>query len=194
MRKQFVIWVLGLLVVALALAGCGASTSSPLSSTTPAIAGQSAAPSPAAAGGQSDLHGPPDNWEAHPPIHVHRAALAHPAGYSPAQMRHAYGFDQLAGTGAGQVIAIVDAYGSPTIQSDLNTFDTKFSLPATTVQIQYPAAKVGKADGGWALETSLDVEWAHAIAPAATILLVVSPSAGNTPLLSCVDYAAAHAS
>src|SRR5580658_6191091 len=56
-------------------------------------------------------------------------------GYSPQQMRHAYGLDQLGATGAGQIIAIVDAYGSPTIQADLNTFCAAFGMPNTIVQV-----------------------------------------------------------
>jgi len=126
-----------------------------------------------------------------PPIHVNltRAGVS----YTPAQIRHAYGFDQLAGNGAGQSIAIVDAYGSPTIQSDLNTFSAQFGLPATTITIVYPTGKPSKIDAGWALETALDVEWAHAIAPGATILLVVARSNYNRDLLPAVDYAAQHA-
>jgi subtilase family serine protease len=147
----------------------------------------------ASAQAERPVPGPPPG-EAHPPLHVHRFSATRPAGYSPAQVRHAYGFDNVAATGAGQTIAIVDAYGSPTIQSDLNTFCTQFGLPNTTVQIYYPTGTPRKADGGWALETSLDVEWAHAIAPGATILLVVAKSAQFNDLLPAVDYAAAHAS
>ena len=108
--------------------------------------------------------------------------------YSPAQIRHAYGFDQLSADGTGQTIAIVDAYGSSSIQKDLNTFDSYFKLPAATVSIYYPQGKPG-ANSGWAQETSLDVEWAHAIAPGATIVLVVAKSASFTDLLGAVDYA-----
>jgi subtilase family serine protease len=130
---------------------------------------------------------------AHPPFHVHRLSSSGPIGFAPIQIRHAYGFDQLTATGAGQTIAIVDAYGSPTIQKDLNTFCTQFHLPLTTVQIAYPTGKPSQANGGWALETSLDVEWAHAIAPGATILLVVAKTATYGNLLTAVDYAAGHA-
>jgi subtilase family serine protease len=150
---------------------------------------------PALAGGaQADrpVPGPPLG-EAHPPLHVNRNAPTRPAGYSPAQIRHAYGYDALTVTGAGQTIAIVDAYGSPTVQNDLNTFCTQFSLPKTTVKIAYPTGQPRRADGGWALETSLDVQWAHAIAPGATILLVVAKSAQFSDLLPAVDYAAANA-
>ena len=97
-------------------------------------------------------------------------AVAGPTGYSPAQLRKAYGVDQISGTGAGITIAIVDAYGSPTIQSDLNYFDTTFSLPAISISIAQPAG-TPQVVAGWAIETALDVEWAHSIAPGANILL-----------------------
>ncbi|MCL6452079.1 MAG: S53 family peptidase [Alicyclobacillus sp.] len=132
-------------------------------------------------------------WEAHPPIHIKgNATSTYQYGYQPSQIRTAYGLNQVSQTGQGETIAIVDAYGSPTIQSDLNTFDAQFGLPQTTVQIAYPSGKPSKSDGGWALETSLDVEWAHALAPGATILLVVAKSASTSDLLSAIDYATAH--
>ena len=124
-----------------------------------------------------------------PHVHIKRAAKSTPQGYTPNQIRRAYGFDQISAKGAGQKIAIVDAYGSPTIQTDLDTFCTQFSLPKTTIQIAYPDGQPTKTDGGWALETALDVEWAHAIAPSATILLVVAKDASLGSLLKAVDYA-----
>src|SRR3954464_338944 len=114
--------------------------------------------------------GPARVGHGRPPLHVNLtpAASAH---YSPAQLRHAYGFDQLAATGANQKIAIVDAYGNANIQNDLNTFCSQFGLSSTTVQI---LGQNSGTDTGWALETALDVEWAHAIAPGATIILSVA--------------------
>ncbi len=135
------------------------------------------------------LNGPPDQIEARPPIHFRPFISPSPSGYTPAQMRHAYGFDQLAGNGAGQIIAIVDAYGSPTIQNDLNVFCSTFGLPTVTVEVYYPQGKVRQINSGWALETSLDVEWAHAIAPGARIALVVAKSASLSNLLGAVNYA-----
>jgi subtilase family serine protease len=108
--------------------------------------------------------------------------------YTPAQIRHAYGFDQLTAVGAGQTIAIIDAYGSSSIQSDLNTFCSDFNIASTTVTIDYPQGKP-ISNAGWAEETSLDVEWAHAIAPGAKIVLVAAKSASYTDLLGAVDYA-----
>src|SRR5439155_1558065 len=72
---------------------------------------------------------------AEPQLHArperHHPGGGSPAGYSPAQIRHAYGFDQLTRDGTGITIGIIDAYDDPTIQSDLNTFSTQFGLPTT---------------------------------------------------------------
>ncbi len=139
---------------------------------------------------------PPDpNGErtAHPPIHVRDGATAtYQTGYQPSQIRHAYGFDQLTATGQNRPIAIVDAYGSPTIQKDLATFNSQFGLPAANLTIAYPQGKPNKVDSGWALETSLDVEWAHALTPNAPILLVVAKTNSFNNLLAAVDYANTH--
>jgi hypothetical protein len=113
-------------------------------------------------------------------------------GYGPAQIRHAYGFDELDTTGRGQLIAIVDAYGSPSVSSDLENFSSQFGLPWATLTVVYPSGKPKTIDPGWALETSLDVEWAHAIAPGASILLVVAPSDSMDDLLAAVDYASTY--
>jgi subtilase family serine protease len=131
----------------------------------------------------------PDDIEARPPIHIQPYLYSSPAGYAPAQIRHAYGVDQLSGDGAGQTIAIVDAYGNPNVQADLNTFCLDYGLPPVSVSVQYPQGKVARTDSGWALETNLDVQWAHAIAPKANIVLVVAKSASLSNLLSAVDTA-----
>ena len=100
--------------------------------------------------------------------------------YSPLQYRSAYDFDPLykAGvTGAGRTIVIVDSFGSPTIQHDLDVFDAQWGLPATTVDVRQfgtipPFDPTNATMTGWAGETTLDVEYAHAIAPGAKIVLV----------------------
>lgn len=126
--------------------------------------------------------------EARPPFHIKPFITASPTGLTAAQIRHAYGFDQITNNGAGQTIAIVDAFGSPTLQQDLNTFSDTFGLPRTTVRVVNAQGAPG-LDSGWALETSLDVEWAHAIAPNATILVVVARTASFNNLLAAVDIA-----
>jgi uncharacterized repeat protein (TIGR03803 family) len=137
----------------------------------------------------------PHGHKMYPPVHISERAFdsssATGNGYTPQQMRHAYGVDQLiamGATGQGQVIAIVDAYGSPTIQADLNTFCTAFGIPSTAVQVYYPQGQPQPVNL-WVTETSLDVEWAHAIAPGATIVLVVAQSANDADLYAAVDYA-----
>jgi len=109
------------------------------------------------------------------------------ACYNPAQFQQAYDLNPLyhAGLdGAGKTIVIVDSFGSPTIQQDLATFDSDNGLPAPpSFKIIQPAGQVPAYDptngtmGGWAIETSLDVEYSHAIAPGANILLVETPVA-----------------
>lgn len=118
--------------------------------------------------------------------------------YSPQDIRNEYDITPLisGGTdGSGQTIVIFDAFGSPTIASDLKTFDTAYGLPDPpsfkiyapegNPQLNYtglpsPVGFHNKNTGtqiGWAYETTLDVDWAHALAPAANIALVVTPTA-----------------
>ena len=113
--------------------------------------------------------------------------------FTPDQIRKAYGIDQITGDGTGKTIAIVDAYGDASIEADLHAFNTAFGLPDPVMEI-YPSATVGTDPKfpGWAIETALDVEWAHAIAPGAKILLVIAPSASLGDLLNSVNYATAH--
>lgn len=112
---------------------------------------------------------------------------SYPTGYSPAKLRTAYGLDKISGTGAGQTIALINAYGNPNMASDLTTFDNYYGLSTANLTVH----KMGtlSTDAGWAMETSLDVEWAHAMAPDAKILLVEATSASNSALLSAIDYA-----
>ena len=113
------------------------------------------------------------------------------SGYGPSQIAHAYGFDLIAtnGSGKGQTIAIIVAYGSPTLQQDLNVFCSQYGLPATNIPIIYPSGKPRSGDSGWASETSLDVEWSHAMAPQASIVVVVSPDNSINNLMGSVNYA-----
>jgi len=106
-------------------------------------------------------------------------------GYNPTQMQTAYGLNALYAKGwdgTGQTIIIVDAYGSPSIQSDANLFSAIYGLPPLTssnFQVYYPGGVPTVTNSGWAEETSLDVEWAHAVAPGANIALVVAPDASS---------------
>lgn len=114
-----------------------------------------------------------------------------PQNLSPAMIEQAYDFDNLAfsvngqtvsATGAGETIAIVDAFGDPDISSDLETFDANFGITNDNANGQFvltvatPGGGAVQTNAGWATEESLDVEWAHAIAPEANILLVEANS------------------
>ncbi len=101
--------------------------------------------------------------------------------YTTADIYSAYGVGALHAqgiTGRGETIVIVDSYGSPTAQADLNRFSDTFGLPRTTIQFINPNGtppynnSVNGSPTGWAFETSLDLQWAHAIAPEAHLVLV----------------------
>jgi subtilase family serine protease len=133
-------------------------------------------------------------------VHVLAGALAAPpstafcerqyriACYQPAQLQRAYNLPRLYRegiTGRGQTIIIVDSFGSPTVQRDLSRFDHATGLPAPpSLKVIQPAGPVpayapDSDREGWAGETDLDVEYAHAIAPGASILLVETPTSEN---------------
>jgi hypothetical protein len=120
-------------------------------------------------------------------------------GFTPSQIKTAYGLNNITfddgavvGDGSGQTIAIVDAYNAPYITSDLGVFDAQFGLsapPSFKVVNENGGSKLPPTDPGWAGEISLDVEWAHAIAPGANILLVEASGASYNDLLAGVNYA-----
>jgi Predicted protease len=95
--------------------------------------------------------------------------------------------------GTGQTIVIVDAFGSPTAASDLAVFSNQWGLPAADLSIHYPGGKPTWNGRGtqldWAQETSLDVQWAHAVAPGAKIALVVAANDHGASLDNAVKYA-----
>jgi subtilase family serine protease len=108
------------------------------------------------------------------------------ACYRPSQFQQAYDLRPLYAKhldGRGKTIIIVDSFGSPTIKSDLATFDKAFNLPSPKLTILQPAGKVPPFDPtngamvSWAEETSLDVEYSHAMAPGANIVLLETPVA-----------------
>jgi hypothetical protein len=152
-----------------------------------------------------------------PHAHVRReaaqpAATPGPTGYSPSQIRQAYGFDLLPSSidGTGQTIAIVDAFGdryattttttghgnhttttttiTDATQTDWNTFCNQFGLPTAGLTVVYPQGQ-GNVSTNWGLETTLDIQWAHAIAPGANILLVIATDNSYANLFAAVDYA-----
>jgi hypothetical protein len=126
-----------------------------------------------------------------------------PGGLSPSMIEQAYdlknivfssGGKTVSANGAGETIAIVDAYGDPDIASDLETFDANFGIGNDNASGQFvltvatPQGSV-QTNAGWAGEESLDVEWAHAIAPEANILLVEAPQPTTPDLTAAVTWA-----
>jgi subtilase family serine protease len=121
--------------------------------------------------------------------------------YTPSFLKTAYDFPSSL-DGTGQTIVIVDAFGSPTLQSDLNLYDTTFGLPAATVSVLCgptwtgsssdtcpvfdPTLPIDQACGavGWWEETTLDVAMAHGLAPGAKIVLVVANDCQDTSINS----------
>ena len=112
-------------------------------------------------------------------------------------MRHAYQIDSLIAQGydgTGQTIVIVDAFQHPTLQAQVDTFDTFYGLPAIQLTQVAPdgLTPFDPTDDnmlGWAEEISLDVEWAHAIAPKARIMLVLAKTNSDEDIVSALNYA-----
>lgn len=123
--------------------------------------------------------------------------------YDPYQMRHAYNIDTLISAGldgSGKTIVIVDAFQDPYLVGDLNYFNSFYSLPSLNglggppdsslgTFTQVAPDGLGPFDIGWAEEITLDVEWAHAIAPGANITLVLAKSNSDVDILSATKYA-----
>jgi subtilase family serine protease len=125
---------------------------------------------------------------------------------TPQDFQNAYGVTPLlkAGdTGKGQTVVVIDSYGSPTLQDDINTFDQQYNLPPITLQILSPLGTKtfdpsNQEMAGWASETSLDVEVIHSIAPGAGIVVLTSPvdevegTTGLPQFLQLEQYAVTH--
>ena len=114
-----------------------------------------------------------------------------PSGETPQSLRAVYA---LPSTGGNGVIAIVDAFDYPTAENDLNVFSSQFGLPACTTQNGcfqkvYASGTKPRKNCGWAQEAALDIEWAHAMAPNAKIILVEAASNSFANLFAAVDVA-----
>src|SRR5579864_1763397 len=123
---------------------------------------------------------------------------AAPTGITPQHIRHAYGADAIsfggiAGDGSGQTIAIVDAYNDPNAASDLHNFDSAFHLadPPSFTQLNENGSATGlpgtdptSSGDNWELEESLDIEWAHVMAPAANLILYEANSPSDSDLFT----------
>src|SRR4051794_3182314 len=116
--------------------------------------------------------------------------------YTPQMIEDAYDFPNghSAPTGAGETVVVVVAYGSPFLAADVAAFDQQFGLPAANIaelDQQTIYAPVGSNDFlNWGLETSLDVEWAHAIAPGARIVVATAANDDTSNLAEMTREAA----
>ncbi|MCE5269474.1 MAG: hypothetical protein LLG00_16480 [Planctomycetaceae bacterium] len=137
---------------------------------------------------------------------LYPAATTLTGSLTPAQIRGAYGVDQITwgsikGDGSGQTVAIVDAYDHPGLvnstdasfsSSDLHVFDARYGLadPPSFLKLdQLGGADYPTPNATWAIETALDVQWVHAIAPGASIILVEAVSDSLSDLMVAVDTA-----
>lgn len=128
------------------------------------------------------------------------SAAPAPTPYTPERIRSYLG---LHGDGSGQTVAIVDAFDDPAIVADTEHFSEQFGLPGVcgaggtagdcvNLDVVTPDG-VAVGDPDWTLETSMDLEWAHAVAPRANLLLVEAHDSGFAALFHAVDVArAAH--
>jgi subtilase family serine protease len=118
--------------------------------------------------------------------------------YGPAAIRSAYGLNGLINAGfngTGRTIVILDAFGSPTAFSDLQAFDKLFGVPdppsfnVITMPGTPPFDPTDNNQLGWAEEVSLDVQWSHAVAPGANIILVAAASNSDVDLIAGLNFA-----
>jgi subtilase family serine protease len=121
--------------------------------------------------------------------------------YQPAQIQNAYGYSGLLASGVngtGKTIVIVDAFSNPFIPTDLSIQDNTFGLPAanySTLAQPNPVPAFDPSDGnmvGWAEEITLDVLWAHAMAPGAKIVLAEAASNNDSDILATTKYVVDH--
>ncbi|MDD5261813.1 MAG: hypothetical protein PHD76_08180 [Methylacidiphilales bacterium] len=136
---------------------------------------------------------PPDA----PNMNPMAAAVFKPSGESPQSIRAVY---NLPATGGAGTIAIITAYHYPTALNDFNVFSRQFSLPLesstnanaatnTVFQVVYATGKLPATDAGWSQESALDIEWSHAMAPNAKIVLVEARSASIADLNQAIQIA-----
>ena len=115
------------------------------------------------------------------------------ACYDPYQMRHAYGVDSLIANGydgTGKTIVILDAFDDTFLQSDFDLFNSMYGLPNQTIAQYYPGGQANTPyDAGWSQEMQLDVDWSHAIAPGAKIVIVHGKSNSDQDLVAAANYA-----
>ncbi|GAC1313730.1 MAG: S53 family peptidase [Ktedonobacteraceae bacterium] len=110
-------------------------------------------------------------------------------GFTPSQFRNAYGISSVPQNGSGITVAIIDACGNPHAQADLNKYDVTYGLPAITIKVVKPQGTTCSDPGGWGVETDLDIQMVHAVAPGAKIVLEAAKSASFSNLLNAAKNA-----
>ena len=130
-------------------------------------------------------------WQAHPMYKVkaqevdpYSLGANHPY-YAPLDIHEAYNIPETSDSGT---IALIEAYDNPRVAADLATFSTVFTWPTATIEVHKMSSTI-LPNAGWALESDLDVQWAHAVAPHANLLVVEAKSASIVDLMAAVDYA-----
>jgi subtilase family serine protease len=182
------------IVLVIMLAACaapGSSGSGPGSSPSPPVSGHSETPATST----------PSAADRCPPLLPDSGVLC----FTPHRLREYYGLEPLIErgyTGKGQTVIVIESFGSPTLQQDLNAFSRQFNLPPLTVSviqpINEPAYDPHHDRLGWAEESELDVEIIHALAPDARIVMLVSPVAetegtvGLPEFRQLIEYAVNH--
>lgn len=152
---------------------------------------------------------PPEGF-VRPPLYVRgavpTASSTPPSGaFTPTMIKAFY--DQPYSSGSGTIIAIVDAYDNPNAYGDLQTFSSQFGLPSMPTcsssngnpvlaggcfaKIPASGTALPSIDQGWALEIALDIQWSHAVAPGASIVLIEAASASFSDLIAAIDKAVA---
>jgi subtilase family serine protease len=178
---SFALLALSCTLAAISLSGCGGSEAlAPLASK--------------ASSAHSRLVNAPFRYEVHPKLRaLPGLRLSNCAGttqcITPTVIKTGYNFPSNL-NGSGQTIMIVDAFGSPTIANDLQVFDQAVGLgPPAGFTIRYPGGKPNSTQSIWAEETTLDVEWAHAAAPGAKIVLIVAANDQGQSIQTAQEYA-----
>jgi len=145
---------------------------------------------------------PSQNGGLRPHVWIHKkigpnAAQANTTILNPSQIRAAYGINAVPGLGQGATIAIVDAYDAPNAAADLAVFSSQWGISCATgggtftkVNQSGQSSPLPGTNSGWEVESNLDVQWAHSIAPCANIVLVEANSNNYSDLLTAVSTAA----
>ncbi len=208
MRKQVLVVSASLSIAVLAVSGCGRNGVSQLvASRTPdptAMAAVQGVPSQV----DPNVFIPESSLPRAGEMHTNHliyvgpkgqvTPLVTPSGFAPATIRSAYGIPSSGGAGT---IVIVDAFDDKYALSDFNAFSAQFGLPQETstsvtsssnkvLQVVYASGSKPRFNSGWSQEEDLDIEWAHALAPSAKIVLVEAASNSSSNLYSADDVAA----